>query len=60
MADVARIAGVWEQIRLVAMLRWRIQRNNLRTKNNQWDLIGTIFAGVFAGMGILGVSVAIG
>ncbi|MGH9740761.1 MAG: hypothetical protein ACRD51_00245 [Candidatus Acidiferrum sp.] len=60
MADVAPVPGVWEQIRLVAKLRWRIQRNNLRKKNNQWDLIGTIFAGVFAGLGILGVSVAIG
>jgi len=57
-ADVAGIPGVWEQIRLVAGLRWRILRNNLRKKNNQWDLMGMILAGVFGGLAILGLSVA--
>ena len=57
MADVASIPGVWEQIRLVAGLRWRILRNNLRKKNNQWDLIGMILAGVFGGLAVLGISV---
>ena len=47
MADVTRLPGVWEQIRLVAGLRWRILSNNLRKKHNQWDLIGMILAGVF-------------
>jgi hypothetical protein len=56
-ADVASIPGVWEQIRLVAGLRWRILRNNLRKKNNQWDLIGMILAGVFGGLAVLGISV---
>ena len=58
MVDVARLPGVWEQIRLVAGLRWRILRNNLRKKHNQWDLIGMIFAGVFAALFVLGLSVA--
>ncbi|MGB8473533.1 MAG: hypothetical protein WCE61_05540 [Candidatus Acidiferrum sp.] len=58
MADVARIPGVWEQVRLVAALRWRILRNNLRKKNNQWDLMGMILAGFFAGIAVLGLSVA--
>ena len=49
MADVTRIPGVWEQVRLIAGLRWRILRNNLRKKNNQWDLIGMILAGVSEG-----------
>jgi hypothetical protein len=56
-ADVARIPGVWEQVRLIAGLRWRILRNNLRKKNNQWDLIGMILAGVFGGLAVLGTSV---
>jgi hypothetical protein len=57
-ADVAQLPGVWEQVRLVAGLRWRILGNNLRKKHNQWDLIGMIFAGVFAGLFVLGLCVA--
>jgi hypothetical protein len=56
-ADVAR-PGVWEQIRLVAGLRWRILGNNLRKKHNQWDLIGMIFTGVFAALFVLGLCFA--
>ena len=58
MADVAHLPGVWEQIRLVAGLRWRILRNNLRKKNNRWDLVGVIFVGVFAAFFVLGLSFA--
>ncbi len=58
MVDVGRVPGVWEQIRLVAGLRWRILRNGLRKKHNQWDLIGMIFAGVFATLFVLGVCFA--
>ena len=58
MADVGHLPGVWEQIRLVAGLRWRILGNNLRKKHNQWDLIGMIFAGVFAGLFVIGLCVA--
>jgi ABC-2 type transport system permease protein len=57
-ADVAHLPGVWEQIRLVAGLRWRILGNNLRKKHNQWDLIGMIFAGIFAGLFVIGLCVA--
>jgi hypothetical protein len=57
-ADVAGLPGVWQQIRLVAGLRWRILRNGLRKKNNQWDLIGMIFAGVFAALFVLGLCFA--
>ncbi len=59
MADVVQLPGVWEQIRLVSGLRWRILRNNLRRKNNQWDLIGMIFTGVFAGLAVIGISFGI-
>jgi len=57
-ADVARVPGVWEQIGLVAGLRWRILRNGLRKKHNQWDLVGMIFAGVFASLFVLGLCFA--
>jgi hypothetical protein len=57
-ADVAHLPGVWEQIRLVAGLRWRILANNLRKKHNQWDLIGLIFAGIFGGLFVIGLCVA--
>ncbi len=60
MADVVRLPGVWEQIRLVAGLRWRVLANNLRKKHNQWDLIGMIFAGFFATLAVLGISVGFG
>jgi ABC-2 type transport system permease protein len=46
------------QIKLVARLRWRILRNNLRRKNNRLDLIGLIFAGAFASILVVGLSVA--
>ena len=58
MADVAQLPGVWEQIRLVAGLRWQILANNLRKKHNQWDLIGMIFAGIFGGLFVIGLCVA--
>jgi len=57
-ADVARVPGVSEQIGLVAGLRWRILRNGLRKKHNQWDLVGMIFAGVFAALFVLGICFA--
>ena len=62
MADVATasLPGVWQQIRLVAGLRWRVLVNSLRKKHNQWDLLGMIVAGVFATIAVLGVSVGLG
>jgi hypothetical protein len=57
-ADVAHLPGVWEQIRLVAGLRWRLLANNLRKKHNQWDLIGMIVAAAFASLFILGLCTA--
>ncbi len=58
MADVTRSAGIGEQIRLVAGLRWQILRNSLRKKNNRLDLIGLIFAGFFSGIFVLGLCFA--
>src|SRR5258705_11589435 len=58
MADVTHSVSVFEQIRLVAGLRWRILRNSLRKKNNRLDLIGLIFTGVFGGIMGLGLCIA--
>lgn len=46
MANVVRLPGLLEQIRLVAGLRWRIVRNNLQNKNRVWDLIGVVMASI--------------
>ncbi len=58
MADVTKSVNVFEQIRLVAGLRWRILRNGLRKKNNRLDLIGLIFTAFFAGILVIGLSFA--
>lgn len=58
MADVGRAPGVFEQIRLVAGLRWLILKNGLRKKHNVWDLIGMIWVGFFSAAIVLGLSVA--
>jgi ABC-2 type transport system permease protein len=57
-ADVTRPVSIFEQIRLVAGLRWRILRNGLRKKNNRLDLIGLIFVGLFSSILVIGLSFA--
>ena len=58
MADVIHPPGVFEQIRLVAGLRWRLLRNSMRKKNARLDLLGLIIAGLFGGILVVGVSFA--
>jgi ABC-2 type transport system permease protein len=58
MADLTRLPGVFEQIKLVAGLRWLILKNGLRKKNNVWDLIGMIWVAVFSGLLVVGVAFA--
>src|SRR2546429_7528318 len=58
MADMTPSVSIFEQIRLVAALRWRILRNSLRKRNNRLDLIGLIFTGVFASVLVVGLSFA--
>src|ERR1700682_6739136 len=58
MADVPWSVGIFEQIRPIAGLRWRILRNSMRKKNNRLDLIGLIFTGVFGGIMVLGLCIA--
>lgn len=52
MADMTRLPGVFEQVRLVAGVRWRILKNGLRKKHNVWDLIGMIWV-CFSGAAIV-------
>jgi ABC-2 type transport system permease protein len=58
MADVTRLPGVFEQIRLVAGVRWLIVKNGLRKKHNVWDLIGMIWVSIFSAAIVIGLSVA--
>jgi ABC-2 type transport system permease protein len=57
-ADVVRLPGVFEQLRLVAGLRWSLLKNSMQRKNNRWDLIGMIFAAVVSGVLVLGLCFA--
>jgi ABC-2 type transport system permease protein len=57
-ADVAQLPGVFEQVRLVAEVRWRILKNGLRKKHNAWDLIAMIWVGFFSSAIVLGLSFA--
>jgi ABC-2 type transport system permease protein len=52
MADMRRLPGVVEQVRLVAGVRWHILKNGLRKKHNLWDLIGMIWV-CFSGAAIV-------
>jgi hypothetical protein len=58
MADVVRPPGVFEQVWLVASLRWSILKHGLRRKNNVWDLIGMIWVGIFSGLTVIGLAFA--
>ena len=58
MADVIRMPGVMEQLRLVAGLRWNLLKNGLRRKNNRWDLIGIILAAAGSAVMVVGLCVA--
>jgi ABC-2 type transport system permease protein len=58
MADVNKSVSMFEQIRLVAGLRWRILRNSLRKKNNRLDLIGLILTGALSGIFVIGLCFA--
>jgi ABC-2 type transport system permease protein len=58
MADVARLPGVFAQIRLVAEVRWLILKNGLRKKHNVWDLIGMIWVGIVSASIVVGLSFA--
>ncbi len=58
MADVAQLPGVWQQLKLVVELRWHILQNGLRRKNNRWDLIGMVWAGIVSSLLVIGLCFA--
>lgn len=58
MADVGQAASLTRQIWLVGKLRWRLLHNGLRRKNNRLDLIGLLIVSIFAGLVVLGFSIA--
>ena len=58
MADVGKLPGVFEQIRLVAGVRWLMLKHSLRRKNNVWDLIGMIWVGFFTAALVIGLAFA--
>jgi hypothetical protein len=57
-ADVVQLPGVFEQLHLVAGLRWGLMKNSMRQKNSRWDLIGMIAAAVASGLLVIGLCVA--
>lgn len=58
MADLIPFPGVFEQLKAVAGLRWLITKNSMRRKNNRWDLIGIIAAGMFSGLFVIAMCFA--
>src|SRR5260370_4698168 len=58
MDDVTQGVSIFEAIRVVAGLRWRLLRNSLRKKINRLDLIGLIFAGIFSSVFVFGLCFA--
>jgi ABC-2 type transport system permease protein len=57
-ADVIRLPGVAEQLKLIFGLRWNLLKNNLQRKNNRWDLIGMILAAGGSAIVVVGLCVA--
>jgi ABC-2 type transport system permease protein len=47
-------SGVWQQVWLVAGLRWRLLRNSLRSPRKQLELIGTLLVTGLGGLVALG------
>src|SRR6185295_6167337 len=57
-ADAVNLPGIFEQIRLIFALRWRILRNNLRKQNRRWDAIGLVISSTVMGVFVLGMCFA--
>jgi len=57
-ADVARLPGLFQQIRLVAGLRWRILRNNMQNKNRVWDIVGVVISSIVGLVLVVGLAIA--
>jgi ABC-2 type transport system permease protein len=57
MANVTRLPGVFEQIWMVAGLRWRILRNNLKNKQRVLDLIGIVISSIVGVVFVVSLSI---
>jgi ABC-2 type transport system permease protein len=57
-ADLIQMPGVWEQLKLIAGLRWDLLKNGLQRKNSRWDLIGMILAAGGSAVMVVGLCVA--
>jgi len=54
-----RLPGLFEQIRLVAGLRWRILRNNLKNKQRVLDLIGVVISSIMGIFLVVGIAIGV-
>jgi len=54
-ADVTSGPGILTQIRLVAELRWRVLRNLIRNRNSRLDILGLVWAALFASAFVIGL-----
>lgn len=54
MAGMRAGSGVWQQVCLVAELRWRLLRNSLRSPRAQLELVGTLLVTGLGGLAALG------
>jgi len=54
-----RLPGLFEQIWLVAGLRWRILRNNMKNKNRVWDVIGVVISSVVGIVFVAGIAMLV-
>jgi len=50
---------LFEQIWLVAGLRWRILRNNMKNKNRVWDVIGVVISSVVGIVFVAGIAILV-
>jgi ABC-2 type transport system permease protein len=57
-ADLIRMPGVAEQLKLVAGLRWNLLKNSLQRKNNRWDMVGMILATAGSAVFVVALCVA--
>jgi ABC-2 type transport system permease protein len=57
-ADVVHAQGLFDQVRLISWLRWRLLINSLRKKNNLLDLIGMVVGGLLLSILVVGLCFA--
>jgi ABC-2 type transport system permease protein len=58
MADLVQSPGVWQQLWLVAGLRWHLLRHSWHHKTRRWDLIGMVWVGIVSAVLVFGLCFA--